>query len=204
MHHHIPNGQVQMKPSIYYAAYLNLEGMLVDSTQYKEEGEQYHGTPITLCKPGPSIMIETGSMEEDIVANWMEADLGFRRTTDMVNQHHQDTTKMKLGRNTIMGAFARMKPLVTKIEKIPQGNKNHVAWALARKNQTKQTMIMCGVITIKTLTLEYPLGILEYFDPSKLPKLKCEQLVWFNEVHMKQHGGPFSLTVYQYILLMMQ
>lgn len=34
-----------------------------------------------------------------------------------------------------MAAFVRMKPLVTKIEKNPQGNKNHVARALEQINQ---------------------------------------------------------------------
>ena len=56
---------------------------------------------------------------------------------------------------------------------------------------------MCGKFTIETLILEYPLGIPEYFDPSKLSKFECEQLVWFNEVHMEQHCGPLSSTGYQ-------
>ena len=80
---------------------------------------------------------------------------------DMVNKYRFNTTKMELGRNAIMGSFARMKPLVTKIKKIPQGNKNHVAWVLSRKNQTKKMMIICGKITTETLTLEHPLGIPE-------------------------------------------
>ena len=90
-----------------------------------------------------------------------------------------------------------MKPLVTKIKQIPQGNKNHVAWALARKNQTKQFLIMNGQITKNELTAEYPEGIPIHFDPSKLPTIECAQIVWYNEVHMEQHGGPLSSTGYQ-------
>ena len=114
----------------------------------------------------------------------MEPDLRSRRTTDMENQYRRNTGKTELGRNEIMGAFVQRKPLVTKIEKIPQGNKNHAAWALGGKNQTKQMMIMCDIVTMKNLTLEYPLGISEYFYPSKLTRIKCEQLVWFDELCM--------------------
>ena len=174
-----------------------IQKVLEDSIKCKEDGKQYDGTPYFERKNGPTLIIDPGSMEENIVANWMESDLGFRRTTDMVNQYRRDMGKIELGRNAIMNAFFRMTPLVTKIEKIPQGNKNHVAWALARKNQTKQMMIMCGIFTITLLTLEYPLGIPEYFDPAKLPELECEQIIWFDEVHMEQHGGPLSSTGYQ-------
>lgn len=67
-------------------------------------------------KNGPSPIIEAGSIEEYIVVNWMESDLGFCGTTDMVNQYCWDTEK-KIGQNDIMSIFLWMKPLVAKVEK---------------------------------------------------------------------------------------
>ena len=88
--------------------------------------------------------------------------------------------------------------------KIPQGNKNHVVWALARKNQTKQTMIMYGIITIHTFTLVYPLDIPEYFDPSKWPKLECEQHVWFEKVHMENKTDHYPRLAIRFVSLTMR
>ena len=62
-------------------------------------------------------MIEAGSPEEFIIADWMEANLGFRNTTIMVNQHRIDEGRVPVGRNTVMNAFNRMDPLVTPIKK---------------------------------------------------------------------------------------
>ena len=52
----------------------------------------------------------------------MEAGLGFRYTTKMVNQHQKDEGKQIVGRSAVMNHFDRMGPLVTTITKCCQGN----------------------------------------------------------------------------------
>ena len=50
----------------------------------------YHGlTKRNQCGGRPQI-IQPGSIEEEIIAEWMESSLGFRFTTLMVNQHRID------------------------------------------------------------------------------------------------------------------
>ena len=53
----------------------------------------------------------------------MEQGLGFRMTTMMVNQHRMEENLDTVGRNCVMNTFYRMKPVVTKLKKMPQGNK---------------------------------------------------------------------------------
>ena len=57
----------------------------------------YHGlTKRNQCGGRPQI-IQQGSVEEGIIAEWMEADLGFRFTTLMVNQHRIDEGNYPIG-----------------------------------------------------------------------------------------------------------
>ena len=42
-------------------------------------------------------MIEVGSPEEVIIADWMEANLGFRNTTIMINRHRMDEGRVHVG-----------------------------------------------------------------------------------------------------------
>ena len=53
-------------------------------------------------------IIQTGSIEEGIIAEWMEAGLGFRFTTLMVKQHRIDESNYLIGRNAVMNHFDRM------------------------------------------------------------------------------------------------
>ena len=81
----------------------------------------------------------------------MEANLGFRNTLIMVNTHRIEEGRQPVGKNAIMHAFDRMNPKINKVQKLPQGNKSHSAWALARKNQTKQFLVMLGELTLEEL-----------------------------------------------------
>ena len=55
-------------------------------------------------------------MEQNIILYWMEVNIGFCRTTDMVNQYRQDMGRDEIGRNVIMNAFKRLNPYITKID----------------------------------------------------------------------------------------
>ena len=108
----------------------------------------------------------------------------------MVNQHRVEHGKMHIGISAIIFAFRRMNPLVTKIRKRTQASVNQTGWAEARYNQTKQYLVMLGDITKQDLLDEaktYPLA--PCFDPDLLPKIDRTQLVWFDEMHIKQKAG---------------
>ena len=53
---------------------------------------------------------------------------------------------------------------------------------------------MRGLITKDQLLTEYNGDIPPWFDPSKLPSLTREQVVWFDETHIEQEGGVISKT----------
>ena len=96
-------------------------------------------------KGRPSV-IEQGSHEEQLIADWMEENMGFRTTTILINHYRVEEGKIPVSRSAVMNAFDRMDPKINTIMKVCQGDTNNEAWALARKRQTKQLLIMQGVI----------------------------------------------------------
>ena len=54
-----------------------------------------------------------------------------------------------------MNVFDRMSPILTHTEKMCQGDNKNENWRLARKNQSKQNLIMRGLITREQLLTEY-------------------------------------------------
>ena len=120
--------------------------------------------------------------------------MGFRNTTIMVNHHRREEGRIPVGHNTVMNAFDRMQPLITKIEKRCQGDTNNDEWACARKNWSKQLLIMRGVITKEQLLTEYPEGIPTEYDPDKLPSITKNQVAFFDETHIEQEGGLITKT----------
>ena len=141
-------------------------------------------------KAGRIPMISEGDVDETIIADWMEQGLGFRHTLAMVNQSRIERGLIHVGISALIYAFRRMKPVISKIRKKGQANVNNLAWAKARKNQCKQYLIMLGRITKETLLKEectYPLP--PWYDPDLLPKIDDAQLVWYDEMHIKQKVG---------------
>jgi hypothetical protein len=153
----------------------------------------YHGLTKRNESGGRPQIIQQGSVEEGIIAEWMEAGLGFRFTTLMVNQHRIDEGNYPIGRNAVMNHFDRMRPKITKIQKCCQANSNNEKWVLARFNQCKQYLIMFGKITLPTLMEEYSHGTIpKEFDPEQLPKVSIDQIIWYDETHIQQEGGRVS------------
>ena len=76
----------------------------------------------------------------------MEQHCGFRMTTYIVNEHIRDKGNEEVYRFTVMAAFYRMQPLVTRIRKVQSGGYND-NWIEARFNVTKQMNIMLGKLT---------------------------------------------------------
>ena len=59
-------------------------------------------------KRGGAPLIKSGSIEDHIIDDWMEAGLGFCQTTILVNKHCLDCGLIHVGRNCVMNAFRRM------------------------------------------------------------------------------------------------
>ena len=79
---------------------------------------------------------------------------------------------------------------------MPQGNINNEEWVRARKNQCRQMMVMLGCISKKDLLKEYDV-IPSYFDPTQLPTLNPNQIVWWDETHIRQEAGIVTTDGYQ-------
>ena len=93
----------------------------------QKKGEKYRGLDRRRNNKGQPKMILEGSSDEGIIADWMEANLGFRMTTIMVNQHRVEEGRFPVGRNAVMNAFDRMNPILSKIQKRCQGDTNNEA-----------------------------------------------------------------------------
>ena len=97
---------------------------------------------------GRSSIIQKGDLEEHIIAELLEAGLGFRHTLEMVNQSRIDRGLTNIGISALVNTFRRMNPVITKIRQRTQANDNNVEWKKARLNQCKQYMIMLGKISM--------------------------------------------------------
>ena len=93
---------------------------------------------------GRKILIESGSTEEELIARWMEAHLGFRMTTMLVNEHRREEGKERVGVSAVMNAFYRLQPKVNIIQKVQSGGLNQ-AWMDASYNIAKKNADNAGV-----------------------------------------------------------
>jgi len=95
--------------------------------------------------------IKAGSIEEEMIANWMEEGLGFRLTTMFLNEHLKEEGHEEIGVKSVYNAFNRLNPLITKIGKKPQQPQNIHLWAEARYNWVTQLLLRTKAITSEDL-----------------------------------------------------
>ena len=67
---------------------------------------------------GRPVSIKPGSTKETLIANWMEAHVGFRMTTLLVNEHRREQGEARVSVSAIMSAFYRLQPKITAIKKV--------------------------------------------------------------------------------------
>ena len=111
------------------------------------KGEVFDGTIRWKFKKCRKILIESGSIEETLIANWMEAHCGFRFTTELVNEHRRQQGGDGVSRFAIMSAFYCLKQKIDMLDKIQSGG-NNKKWAQAQFNVTKKMQVMLGKITV--------------------------------------------------------
>jgi len=95
---------------------------------------------------GRPVSIKPGSVEETLIADWMEAHVGFRMTTLLVNEHRKEQGKERLSVSAVMSAFYRLQPKITVIEKVQSGGNNQ-NWKDASYRVAKQMQIMLGKLS---------------------------------------------------------
>ena len=78
--------------------------VLLEITKYKQQHRFYTGF-IERDNTGGPPKIKPGSIEDHIIADWIEAGLGFRQTTIMVNEYRMDCGLAHVGRNCIINSF---------------------------------------------------------------------------------------------------
>ena len=78
----------------------------------------YHDQTLANRLKSRRLIKEAGSVDESIIADWMEAGLGFRYTTRMVNQQRINEGRPIVGRSTAMNHFDHMQPLLTKLRSV--------------------------------------------------------------------------------------
>ena len=111
------------------------------------------GTPFTgnyESHAGRKVLIESGSTEEELIARWMEAHLGFRMTTMLVNEHRREEGEERVSVSAVVNAFYWLEPKINIIEKVQSGGLN-AAWLQASYNISKQMQIMLGKISMEEI-----------------------------------------------------
>ena len=111
------------------------------------EGEDFDGHIRNNETLGRKISILPGSIEEALIANWMESHCGFRMTTSMVNEHRRQQDDIEVSRYAVMSAFYQLNPKVDVLSKVVSGGNNE-NWIKARYNQCKQMKIMLGELSM--------------------------------------------------------
>ena len=79
--------------------------------------KKYNGLDKRRTNRGRPSVIEEGSNDECLIADWMEDNMGFRRTTQFLNEHRTEEGRMPVGRSAVMAAFDRMEPKLDRVEK---------------------------------------------------------------------------------------
>ena len=81
----------------------------------KKQKRNYTGRTHRVLERRPPV-IGWESIEENIIADWMEQGLGLRNTTHMVNEYINDEGKVHVGHNAVRNSFIQMKAVITHIK----------------------------------------------------------------------------------------
>ena len=85
--------------------------------------ETFYDGRVYLINEGCPTVIESGSIDELIIADWMEQGLIFRNTNIIVKEHRLDENKLHSGISAVYNMFRRMNPIITRIKQIIPGSK---------------------------------------------------------------------------------
>ena len=165
-----------------------IKKVLVGSLQASRRKHLYKGTKY----------IEDGSIDEQIVADFLEDGYGVDRTWRAVNTRRRKKGLVEVGRSVIVSTIKTLQAVQIPIVQVSQGCSDpYSTWAMAGFNQAKQMLVRLGTISppfndppmpprddLPTNQV-YSNSDPKYFDASELGKLAATQIVFFDETHPK-------------------
>ena len=110
----------------------------------------------------------------------------------MVNNYQLEEGMTTVGQSAVMFIFHKLKPIITRIKKKSQGNKDHAKLAISQIFSNKANEYMLGRISKDTLMIEHINNLPGCFNPELLYTLTCTQIIYFDEMHIEQEGGPLA------------
>ena len=174
-----------------------IKSILYDILEHKRMGLEYKGDRIITDSPlGRTPILTLDSPEAQIVADAIEDGLSIVQTTMMCNEHRRQEQLIALTKAPIEGLIKKMKPLVTKITKTKQGNRDaNSPWARGRYGWSTQILVRLG--TIEGQKKEDG-TIPDYWNPDKMSKLKKTQISHWDETHKKCTIGGIGAGTVEY------
>ena len=132
----------------------NIRKVLADVVECHEEGFEYTGQAQG-TRGGHNKLIDLESVEMQIAADAIEANLGYTQATYLVNEHRRAVIMpagvpplIDVGRSAVVSAMQRLKPTITPILDSKQGSSEEIsAWAKARLGFCGQLLIRGGQLT---------------------------------------------------------
>ena len=135
---------------------------------------------------GQTKLIRLGSVESQLVADFMENGSGHLQTTNAVNEYRARQGLVHVGRSAVYSAYKRVSPNASALRQRKQGSTDEDGvWAKARLQWVTQLAIRIGIRRWDDASeQECP----AYFDIDRLGSLDLCQIVWWYE-HKKCHIG---------------
>ena len=96
----------------------------------------YDGKEKRWRNKGRPVVTIPGSVDEGLLADWMEDNHGFHQTTIFLNQYRMEERMMPVGRSVVISAFDRMNTKINLATKQVQEESSD-AWTGVHKKQTK-------------------------------------------------------------------
>ena len=149
--------------------------------------------PVLLEKRGGQRphLISLDSPEAQIVADGIESGLSMKRTWNNVNLHRQEGNLEMLSESSVISAYRRLKPKISKIRKRKQGSNDPTSsWSRARLEWTTQLLVRFGELRLD----ELPRPLERRFDRDQIGHLDLHQVVWWDETHRKCLIGGLSAS----------
>ena len=124
----------------------------VDGVEYTGDSRQVG------CSPRHQPMIKPGSVEEQIVADAVEDNVGFTGAMELVNSHIKavDISATHVGRSAIKTVVDRLRPKVGPIKSVPQSSSitAETPLGMTRYEQLQQYRLRLGRTTLSELPKE--------------------------------------------------
>jgi hypothetical protein len=165
--------------------------ILLEALKSKMDGISYQGDRKN--GGGRKVVLETNSVEANIVANAIEGGMSFSMAQMPLNGHLREEGKVTVSRDAAIQVHKRLKPKVTSIKAGKQGSSDEKsAWARARFNWLTQLLIRFGgsLNEVDLEKLKVDGALCDCFNIAKMSSLSLAQVAFGDKTHKKcQIGG---------------